>query len=60
LSFCPFSFGHCIVCSSLIYDSDYHFGIFKLFLSVVAVEGGMWIGQQLTYSNQLMWIDNID
>jgi hypothetical protein len=24
------------------------------------VEGGMWIGQQLTYSNQLMWIDNID
>jgi hypothetical protein len=60
LSFCPFSFGHCIVCSSLIYDSDYPFGIFKLFLSVVAVEGGMWIGQQLTYSNQLMWIDNID
>ena len=62
LSFCTFSFGHCVVCSSLIYgfwlpiwylpsllvlfllvialsgllritDSDYPFGIFKLFLS---------------------------
>jgi hypothetical protein len=28
LSFCAFSFGHCVVCS----DSDYPFGIFKLFL----------------------------
>ena len=28
LSFCPFSFGHCVVCS----DSDYPFGIFKLSL----------------------------
>ena len=27
-SFCPFSFGHCVVCPSLIYP----FGIFKLFL----------------------------
>ena len=31
LSFCTFSFGHCVVCSS-IYDSDCPFGIFKLFL----------------------------
>ena len=30
LSFCTFSFGHCVVCSFT--DSDYHFGIFKLFL----------------------------
>ena len=28
LSFCTFSFGHCVVCSSLIYDSNYPFGIF--------------------------------
>ena len=33
LSFCPFSFGHCVVWSSSIYtDSDYSFGFFKLFL----------------------------
>jgi hypothetical protein len=32
LSFCIFSFGHCVVCSSSISDSDYSFGIFKLFL----------------------------
>ena len=32
LSFCTFYFGHCVVCSSSIYtDSDYPFGIFKLF-----------------------------
>jgi hypothetical protein len=41
LSFCTFSFGHCVVCSSylriLITDSDYSFGIFKLFLYLVAV-----------------------
>jgi hypothetical protein len=30
LSFCPFSFGHCIVCRFM--DSDCPFGIFKLFL----------------------------
>ena len=29
LSFCTFSFGHCVVCSS---DFDYPFGILKLFL----------------------------
>jgi hypothetical protein len=28
----PFSFDNCIVCPSLIYGSDYSFGIFKLFL----------------------------
>ena len=32
LSFCPFSFGHCVVSFSSIYDSDYHF-IFRLFLT---------------------------
>jgi hypothetical protein len=32
LSVCTFSFGHCVVCSSLIYVSDCPFGIFKLFL----------------------------
>jgi hypothetical protein len=31
LSFCPFSFGHCIVCP-LFTDSDYPYDIFKLFL----------------------------
>ena len=30
LSFCPFSFGHCVVCRFM--DSDCPFGIFKLFL----------------------------
>ena len=36
LSFCPFSFGHCVVCSSSIYtDSDCHYGSFKLFLAVM-------------------------
>ena len=34
LSFCAFSFGHCVVCSSSIDVSDYHFGIFKLFLQL--------------------------
>jgi len=32
LFFCTLSFGHYFVCSSSIYDSDYPFGIFKLFL----------------------------
>jgi hypothetical protein len=31
LSFCTFFFGHCVVCSSLIYtDSDYTYGILTL------------------------------
>ena len=30
--FCPFSFGHCVVCRHWFTDSDYLFGIFKLFL----------------------------
>jgi hypothetical protein len=30
LSFCTFSFGHCVVCCGHT-DSDYAFGIFKLF-----------------------------
>jgi hypothetical protein len=33
LSFCTFSFGHCVVCSS----SKYGFGIFKLFYTIVLV-----------------------
>jgi hypothetical protein len=32
LSLCTFSFGHCVVCCSSIYDSAYPFGIFKFFL----------------------------
>ena len=35
LSFCTFTFGHCVVCPSSIHDSDYSFGIFNLFLDVV-------------------------
>ena len=33
LSFCPFSFGHCVFCPSQVRftDSDYPFGIFELF-----------------------------
>jgi len=33
LSFCPFSFGHCVVYSSSITDYDYSFGIFNLFIA---------------------------
>ena len=39
LSFCIFSFGHCVVCSS-IYDSYCPFGIFKLFLQVTLADFG--------------------
>jgi hypothetical protein len=35
LSFCIFSFGHCVVCSSSIYGFWLPFGIFKHFLRVV-------------------------
>ena len=36
LSFCSFSFGHCVVCSSSIYGFWLPpFGIFKLFLSCI-------------------------
>jgi hypothetical protein len=37
LSFCPFSFDHCIICSALIYGYDYICGIFKLFLVVIYI-----------------------
>ena len=37
LSFCPFSFGNCVVCSFQIYDSDCPFGIFKLFMKYLLV-----------------------
>jgi hypothetical protein len=33
LSFCPFSFGHCVVCPSLI--SDFPFCNFKLVLAIL-------------------------
>jgi hypothetical protein len=34
LSFCPFSFGHCVVCSSPIYEFWLPpFGIFKLIMN---------------------------
>jgi hypothetical protein len=40
LSFCPFSFGHCVVCSSSIYGFWLPpFGIFKLFLLYIRVSG---------------------
>ena len=32
LSFCAFSFRYCVVCPASIYDSDYPFDIFNLFL----------------------------
>ena len=32
LSFCAFSFGHCVVCSSSIYGLLLHFRVFKVFL----------------------------
>ena len=37
LSFCAFSFGHCVVCSS-IYDSDYPFGIFELLVQILLMK----------------------
>ena len=36
LSLCPFSFGHCVFCPFRYTDSDYQFGIFKLFLHTYA------------------------
>jgi hypothetical protein len=36
LSLCPFSFGHCVFCLFRYTDSDYQFGIFKLFLHTYA------------------------
>jgi hypothetical protein len=39
LSFCPFSFGHFVARSVLrLTDSDYPFGIFKLFLELIRPE----------------------
>ena len=32
--FVLFFFGHCVICPFPIYDSDYPFGIFKLFLYI--------------------------
>ena len=38
LSFCPFSFGHCVVCSTSMYGSYWTFGIIKLSLQLTACE----------------------
>ena len=38
LSFCTFSFGHCVVSSSSFMDFDYPVGIFKLFLCRICIE----------------------
>ena len=46
LSFCPFSFGHCVVCYA---NSDYPFGIFKLFLQD---RGKLQIGEKVTLVEQ--------
>ena len=35
LSFCLFSFGHCVVCSSSNMNSDYPFGMFKTLLNIL-------------------------
>jgi hypothetical protein len=37
LSFCPFSFGHCVVCSSAIHVFWLLFGIFKLFKTTTEI-----------------------
>ena len=52
MAFCPFSFGHCIVALLRFTDSDYPFGIFKLFLhassqGVVVVVIVWWLDLQL-------------
>ena len=39
LSFCPFSFGHCVVSPSSIYI---FFGIFKLFLQIIMIKNKLW------------------
>ena len=36
-SFSAFSFGHCVVCSFRFTDSDYSFGIFKLWLHTTII-----------------------
>ena len=66
LFFCPFSFGHCVVRRSSIYDSDYPFGIFTLFLKEEVSFYVLWririidrhIYQlfSLIYSNTITWI----
>ena len=38
LSFCTFSFGHCVFCSSSIYVSDCPFGVFKLLFDYFEIE----------------------
>ena len=37
LSLCTFFFGHCVVCSSSIYDSDCPFGIFKIYVMLQCI-----------------------
>ena len=43
LSFCSFSFDHCVVCASSIYGFLYPFGIFKLFWQLKCISEDKWI-----------------
>ena len=52
LSFCPFSFGHCVVCS------DYPFGIFKRYLnktSLILFQKYMYCSCLCCHSIWLVW-----
>ena len=53
LSFCPFSVGHCVVCSATDLLTDYPFGIFKLFFS--RISAGQWfsLGTQFSPFNKI-------
>ena len=51
LSFCTFSFGHCAICSSSIYDTDCPFGIFKLFLHKT--------GNAILYLFSTKWLNHL-
>ena len=52
LFFCMFSFGHCAVCSLRYADSDYPFGIFKLFPQPVS--SGVCVTRGLVLFNALL------
>ena len=54
LSFCAFSFGHCVVCSSSIYRSDSYFGIFKLFLNTSS-----WLNLYINVDSIVARVDRI-
>ena len=64
-SFCTFSFGHCVVCSSSIYDSDYPFGISKLFIrshvqhKAISIRGRRIVNPPLIVINGEWWWPNV-